>query len=835
MRQVDEPNAPGGVGRSVPLVGSMPSSLAPRFQTDRGWRRRVRRAAADLFEFEAEEGRVRLAGLRPLSRWLAVLGLSTIGLLVVASFFLSAFRHGQLAKVPSTPVSIWSATVAVSLVWLGIAWALALDGLARSSRSLRVVGAFLFLLSNGLLVVNLPPVGHAGLVTTLFGLAKVAMVGTPLSLVVLAALPSAMPSPVVSLLRGVAAGFSVLFFASLLVAEGAGGGTPLVRLGVASGVLQELSTLVLLLAPLLYLTGMAVLSLTYALGAVTSEMTGGLRRWAAWAVVVGLVAGEAWFFGWRDRSSLWPGSHGWVVLLHVVPLLAGFAAIVWLGQETLRGKPVRVHDSGSAVAALLVTIPSIVAGMYFALWAVSTIGFLHVPAAVSSGLESSRGHVVNVILSTGPRCVLFGVVSVASVMVLRHPSSTHRQCQLAIGLALMSGWMFWTTFIDWLPGTDTADEAFFALCALAAVMAYLAVSWRLRRNEARTLGRAVGALVVIWAFDADAGFLRSLSHLVPVEGAIVLVVGIGLILVGKSQFTGGTSLLLPRDARVVLWIGYLVLALSLTYWERGVSGFATLTANNGEVSVLSFIGVPYLVWLVVSGRFDSAVLTAREAPAAAPVGEPSTSGPGEVPVGSGSDGDAEGGSAPPGGSPRGRWRPLVAGVLCAGLLAGSAAAADAIDGSAIARPVPIAGGVGVVVPDHWSLDEKPPLALLTRRDPWSLVLVAVGHAAVASPARELQRLLHAQSFLSGVTATDVASFGLGSTGPFSVIALARFDAVYRSRAVVGQAFTLLSPRTKLVAFGVVVARQHGDLLREASQIEAIEQSLDTPGISAPLW
>lgn len=819
-------------GPSRALPGGQPSST----ERATGWRERLRGPAAQLFEFELEQGRVRLGALGPLSRWLCALGLATVGLLLVSIIVVGVLAHGALETVRTATrtISVHSGTVAVTLVFLAIAWLLIVHAASRSSRSLRVLAGLLFFLTNSVLVDSLPvlPTGNAA-ANAMYDVAKVSLLGVPLTLFALACPTGGAPSTaLVRALRATACLFTLAFFASLLAAERVGSGSAGVRGGLAAGIVQDLGTLVLLLAPLLSLSGMAVLSLAYGVGTAAVEVLSGARRAISWVLAVGLLGAEGWFFGWRDRANLWPGSHGWVILLHAVPVVSGFAVIALLAREVhaLPAEPVR--DNASASIAFLVGVPVIVSGLYFTLFTASTIGFLHIPSAVGRDLYSSVGSVLNTTEATGPRCILFGAVAVAAVAVLCNPRMGARRRQFAVGLALMSGWISWLVFIDWLPGTDTADESLLSLVVLVLVAGYLASKWR-RWGEI-DLARVAGVLGIVWLFDGGTGLLRSLSHLVPVEGAAVLVAGVVLVLLGKSQFTGGTSPRLPRDARVALWTGYIVLSLCVAYWAHGVAGFA---ANNTEVSVFSFIAVPYMVWLVISGRFSTQVLKRR------------TPGPegsselakvehelrGEHELREQSWAHSRAGTEPPGTRQTGdRWRPVAAGALCAALLAGGGWAAYAIDRSGVPQPVAITDYVGIMVPHHWSVQRYATFAVATHRGPTVTFVAFVRTSAVQGPVTTLSSFLAGQTLFEHLEPSDLTTFALGPGGNFSVVALAKFGATYAGHPVAGDAFALLNPTTGLVAEGAAWASAKRDLTSLADQIASMEQSLNTVG-SGPMW
>jgi hypothetical protein len=615
---------------------------------------------------------------------------------------------------------------------------------------------------------------------------------------------------------------------SLLVLEGTGRGPAGVRGDLAAGAVQSFATIILLFAPLLYLSGMAVLSLSYTIGAAATASLGHVRRGLFGAVLAVLFLAEAWFYGWRDRRDLWPAPRGWVILLHVVPVVAGFAALAFFGRRILAKQSEPVHGTASMAVALLVAVPSIVGGLYFALYSISTLGFFHVPGSVRNGLADSQAAVVSVFVSTGPRCVLFAVTTVVALVVARESSIGIRHRQSALCLAFMSFWVFWTLFVDWLPGTDTADESLLSLTVVGAAAVWVAVRWRELTEQ--DLARAVGLLVVVWLLDADAGLLRSLAHLATTESRFVLVGGLLLVLVGKSQFTADTSRRLPRDSRVTMWIGYLVLSLSVAWWDRNVSGFAQLTAHNAELGVFAFIALPYASWLVICERFTTSLF----APSGA-IGEPD-SGP---PPAADEPSPAEAGSHRAPALERGRKSPFgktpFLAVAVAVVLSGTAWGAYAIDTAATPGSVPLSRGVAVDVAPHWKVVVRSTtLFEVTRVGPTATFTVSLGSTTDTRPSSLLATYLRAQTFLTDVRRGAVTTFQLPANGNFSEVGLGRFSAVYSGDPVFGEIFGLVNPATSSLAIGVAFAGSHANYHEVGGQIASMEESLDTSR-PRPLW
>lgn len=764
---------------------------------------------------------------------LAIAGFAALALLLAAILAPGLLHIGSRTDVPlysGAPLRVPVGTTFVTLSASGLAWALLVYASACSSRVVRLTGAALFLLSNSLLVASLPSGPGTGMAAAAISdTARAAYIACPVAL----ALAALMPSPAMAgpgwraWLARLALALPVLMFACLLALVAFSPSGPATEVALATGTAQSLATLVLLLAPLFYLSGMAVLSLTYAVGTVAGEVVGRVRAGGrsrdtmAWGLVAVLVGAEAWFYGWRDRSQLWPGTHGWVVCLHVAPIVAGFAAIAYTGRRALSSGAEPVRDNASAASALLVAVPNMVAGLYICLYTVSSLGFLHVPGGLSAGLDRSVAQFVQLTLRTGPRCALFGLAAVGAIAALQLPSLGARRRQFAFGFALISTWVFWLLFIDWLPATDTEDSAFICLVALGLVTAYLAL--RLYQHRAVDLDRAIGLLVVLWLFDADAGPLRSLGHLVPAEGAIALVVGTLLVLVGKSQFANRDGFGLPRPGRVLAWTAYLVLALCVGYWEHGVSGFAALTKSNADFSVLTYIAVPYMAWLVLVGRLKAGALRSGpaaeltddevETPTPTPTTEPTTEPP------------APGRARPP-------WAPAGAALISAGVLAGVAWGAFALINAAVPQPRALRGPVGILVPPSWHLSRLGQLAIVASDRPPADLMVAV--AAKPPAVASLLALFH-RAGVGDLRLGTAHSLALSGGGNFTNLVLVDLNASFRGTAVHGLAFFLLNVHKGTAADGIAFAPRQSPWRKTiAPEVINMAQSLNNPS-APPLW
>ena len=556
----------------------------------------LRSPAARRFGFELERGRLRPAGLSAPARWLTLLGLATLGFLCVAVLVpgVAVLGPASFVRAIGLGLVVHTGTVGTTVLVLGIGWELLVYGASRAAPSIRVATGVLFLFSNGLLIANLTITPSAGWAAVLFSdVAKTCLVAVTVVLVVGAFVregPAGRRRDATSILRLAPCLLTAVMSGALLVLEGAGQGPAGVRGDLAAGTVQSFATIILLFAPLLYLSGMAVLSLSYTIGAAATASRETRGRGLFGVVLTGLFLAEAWFYGWRDRRDLWPAPPRLGHPPARRPGCRGLRRARLLRpahpRQEKRARPRhRQHGRRAPRRGAELRRRS-----YFALYSISTLGFFHVPAAVRNGLADSQAAVVSVFVSTGPRCVLLGVTTVVALVVARESSISIRRRQSALCLAFMSFWVFWTLFVDWLPGTDTADESLLSLTVVVAAAVWVAARWH--EITEQDLARAVGLLIVVWLLDADTGLLRSLAHLrddrEPVRAR------------RRRAARPGGQVPVEREHEPAAAVGLAgddVDRLSRPLDERRLVGsqrqrFAQLTAHNAELGVFAFIALP---------------------------------------------------------------------------------------------------------------------------------------------------------------------------------------------------------------------------------------------------
>jgi hypothetical protein len=76
---------------------------------------------------------------------------------------------------------------------------------------------------------------------------------------------------------------------------------------------------------------------------------------------------------------------------------------------------------------------------------------------------------------------------------------------------------------------------------------------------------------------------------------VVVVLGVVWTLMTSSAFATGSSPGYPRQARALLWLGYLVLATTILLWIEVTHG-ADVASEQGRVGFVG-LGIPIAAWL----------------------------------------------------------------------------------------------------------------------------------------------------------------------------------------------------------------------------------------------
>ena len=574
-----------------------------------------------LFGFGLES-RIRLGGLSPAVRRTTVIGLTgTIGLLVLllhpsAVLFGSPQFTASLGIRPASAPQFLKATtglISITLVGLGLAWGILLLGVSECSGSVRLVAAVVFVALNSFTAVHAYHYYSQGsLLPAERAIVEVLLITgfwiVPVSLVAGILLDRSRAGPATRAARlsrfVPSLGVMVLFGTMLWVGSTSADIRPTF---VLASVDSALASLAAGLVPLVVLSGFALFRFAYGAGASVSHWTRRLSRRLLLPLVGVAIFGEgAWLLvtdGHRVTTPLrTPG-----VLIEVIPALAGFGALAYFTRSGEHEPTELEQESMTLLAAALIAIPIvgaiIVASPPLLFQAIPVLNshtavYQHVfhDAALWWTRAFGAGH------KPWGEIVTFSPIVVVSAIVARRSEVDRRTRQLALGLLIIIGWyLLYSTSVA--AGNSAAvlpnasDVTVFA--ALLTVTAFLIV--RRQRIEDTELAWILGLLVVAALLDTNLSILTTIGNWLGLHHNVIFVLGVAFTLLGRSQFTSGNSRRLPRRARPLLWTGYLILALLVFLWREDAPGFASVNfVVNAELPIL---GVPYVAWLLVTGRF----------------------------------------------------------------------------------------------------------------------------------------------------------------------------------------------------------------------------------------
>lgn len=587
----------------VPMESAAPAPQAPGRLHHVARVARVARPARPVWETAFRdpllESHLQLRGLTFVERHLARFGLVTLGLLLCSTLFTELWRRGELMplgeddQLAFLPVSL----LPVTLVTFLIAWTLVLWGALTAGPLVRVAAAFAFLFTNTFLLspssIEIgdhralrwgPDLVHFGFYL-------------PAAVVVLSIGVVRLPRvrrwllPVFRLV--VLAGLVMFFLGTLwihtaYVDEGFQG---LVQMLVDGAVLDATN----LLTPLVFVA--AVLVVDFSLDVtegVAVAARDAPRRVARW-LVVALLAAKLWIQVVHRRGDLatYVQERPWAVA-HTVVMVAVLALTVRL---VARFRMTRAFDSvkerllyASAVVLGLVLLGQVVVSS-LGVFAIAELDADEIPGFVD-------GYPVDELQNWGWPMTA-GAVLLLGIWLIRRGTAggvTTRPMdrELGSGLVVMGVWLlpeFILNATEWNPGFSFPLADILITVTVAVI---LVVRWRrTETSDAITLGAIT---VFAWLALSRGDWIAFLGGLFGLPGILVVVFGIVYSIAGDSGFARVSSKRMPQGSRVLMFVGYLVLSVTILHWveithERN---FSDPLAYAG----FFFLGIPWAAWLL---------------------------------------------------------------------------------------------------------------------------------------------------------------------------------------------------------------------------------------------
>ena len=186
---------------------------------------------------------------------------------------------------------------------------------------------------------------------------------------------------------------------------------------------------------------------------------------------------------------------------------------------------------------------------------------------------------------------LTALALVAGLWLRRRDAARDRE--FGSGLVVVAAWALPALLLnltDWHVGFS---ERLFDVLLTVGVAGLLAVRWRrLDTGGAVTLG----ALTVFsWFVLSQGDWISFVGGLAGLSGIVVVVFGVAYSLLGDAAFTAGSSRRLPQGARVLLFVGYLVLSGTILHW---VEATHTRTSEAATQAGFFYLAIPIAAWLV---------------------------------------------------------------------------------------------------------------------------------------------------------------------------------------------------------------------------------------------
>jgi len=574
------------------------------------------------FREPVRSGRLRLDGLSTGERLMARTGLVTLVLLLGSVMFTEVWRRGGLSALyVEDPTLVPDGLVPITLVATLLAAALLVWGALDAAPVVRLLIAAAYVVLAAPL--GFPTVIEANSSWWLAHGKTVLRIGfwTPGAALALSAVLALLPRRWDHRLRWVTPvlrGLTLAGLAAVVVAQ--------FRMDVAaaeSGVSGSVQTLVhstftsinALLIPLTLMAAVAVVDFATDVSSSLAEPVRRSRGRAVRLLAVGLlalIAVKLWSALWRNRdfwSSLLEHQAVSIVrTMAVLLLMAGLATYVLRRVPA----PASDHDVDEAKerltlgGALLVPLASIVG--------ILLIGFGQLVLFLTQddwGLEPSNAYPLDTLSDVIP--IVASVLAIAVGARLVRAGSRRlgpaRSRELGSGLLFLGVWNL-PAWVD--AATDYSWGFSYPVVDLAmtlGVLAWLLVRWR--TVTATEVALLLAVVVFSWLVISRGDYISYAGGLLGLPAVVVVVFGILYTLASGAGFTTESSTRMPREARTLMFVGYLLLSVTILNWFEVIH---QPTSELYGTTGFYFLGLPLAVWLLVRRIIPRQLAPAPELP-----------------------------------------------------------------------------------------------------------------------------------------------------------------------------------------------------------------------------
>jgi hypothetical protein len=554
------------------------------------------------FKDPVEDGHLRLKGMSKPIRQVAIVGVCTLVLLLVSVLFSDRWRQGDLLFLDTSsgrPEFLPVGVLPLTLVALALAWIVLSLGALHAGRWVRVAVAFLFMATTASLGKAAAfEVGESLALKVGPETIRVAFFVVPGLLVLSCLIPAR------SYLRlrwaflvGVALAVAVMFMTHLwvhlaFIDEGFEAHTA----ALVSGSVTDVRGL---LTPLIFASGLLVLDfgLDVAKGIALSGRT--IATSAIKALLLAVIV-------FKLAVQLFPLSN-WTayiqerpvaVLRTLVSVVALVAAGWWIqryrsDEETSdRNKERLLYGSSFVLGA-----PTLISML-----AVSLGVFLTIQLSNSSGYRLIRNFPTTGLFQYGRIVLAAGAVLLGLYLLRPRPpgkgplTGGAARRQLGAGVLLMGAWTLPTVVTDAFDVQLGFNDGLFDLVVTFAVTAFVLTRW-----SSLTSGQAVMSLAIVlfsWLVMTKGDWISIGGQVIGLPEVLIVVFGIGFSLLGDCQFTARSSSSLPQASRSLLWVGYLLLSVTIFHW------FVVVHAVDDSDQLAGvgyfYLGLPLAAWLAAT-------------------------------------------------------------------------------------------------------------------------------------------------------------------------------------------------------------------------------------------
>jgi hypothetical protein len=582
-------------------------------------REALRPVGRTLFAEPFEQGRIRIDGVPAIERHLAVGALVVLAGLLLALLAGDAFRHSTLIRLNDldgrwafVPLTL----LPMAVVALFVGWVVFLWGAMRGRIWVALTGGVAHLLINGTIGRVTGGIGESEVSRLAPGINRAGYFAT-FGVVVLFALVNLRPGwgrrARYVALPLLAASLAAMYGAVLLLAlNGLSRGFPAQASLSLNGNIEGISSM---LQPVILLATVALVDFSYNLASAVTSPALELRGQYVKAGLVVLVAVKLWFqlgghlADWSRYAQISASGVIWVVVA-----AAAFAAVGLLWRAGLRRRPIgeageeRVKEgiiyigiAAEVMASFIVTVLSTAAGSV----ASQTNGQSAVRFLDSIERFTFR-HAATV------RAIPWVVLLLAGAWLVSRARSASRR-ELGLGLFLLGAWNAPFYVLSAFGVRFQFSNPLLDIVVTVGVALVLVVRWRhIDRFEAVALAVVT---VFSWLAFSRGDFISVIVTgplaFVGLTSAAVVVFGIVYTLFADSAVASASSRHFPRESRLLLYLGFLVLSTSVLAWVEITHPASNLQLN---VAALGFgdIGIPFAAWLVIRRP-----MTRREAAATA--------------------------------------------------------------------------------------------------------------------------------------------------------------------------------------------------------------------------